>query len=370
MSERSIPLAGRLWRAYLPLVLVWALYHALALTVLDRVTTPINYDILKFLPGFLPALPFFGIGVVFFMYFRLFVFHGGRPARDRLRGWITQTPWLEVLALRFLPGMFYVFLIQRVYISLKAAIPSIVPFSWDLTFAAWDRALLFGYDAWEITHGLLPSPYAAQVVDELYMLWIYVLFAGVFVAALQPLGDRRRMAYFLATGLSWAVAGSLMAIVFSSAGPVYVERLFGDPTYAGLTDRLAQIDRTHPVAALVTIEKLWQGYTGAAGVTVMGISAFPSMHLCMAALNTVYAFRFGRAWGWAMALFTAAMLVGSVHLGWHYLVDGLAGIPLALVFWAISWRLAGAWERATQRRSVAQGDPVTVLTSSARTGKG
>lgn len=363
MSDRSIPLVGRLWRAYLPLALVWALYHALALTVLDRVTTPIDYDILNFLPGFLPALPFFGIGVVFFVYFRLFVFHGGERAGARLRLWLTATPWAEVIALRFLPGMFYVFLIQRVYISLKASIPAIVPYSWDLTFAAWDRALLFGHDAWEVTHALLPSPYAAQVVDELYMLWIYVLFAGVFVAALQPLGDRRRMAYFLATGLCWAVAGSLMAIVFSSAGPVYVERLFGDPVYAGLTDRLARIDRTHPVAALVTMDKLWQGYSGAAGVTAMGISAFPSMHLCMAALNTVYAFRFGRAWGWAMVVFTAAMLVGSVHLGWHYLVDGLAGIPLALVFWAISWRLAGAWERVTRRRATTEKAPAVAPAS-------
>ena len=70
-------LTKRLALAYLPLLAVWAVYHALALTVLDQVTTPINYDILKFLPGFLPALPFFGIGVIFFLYFRLFVFRAG-----------------------------------------------------------------------------------------------------------------------------------------------------------------------------------------------------------------------------------------------------------------------------------------------------
>lgn len=336
-------LTKRLAFAYLPLLAVWALYHALALTVLDQVTTPINYDILKFLPGFLPALPFFGIGVIFFLYFRLFVFRGGVSPGQRLRGWLRDTPWIEVLCLRFLPGMFFVFLIQRVYISLKAAIPTINPFSWDLTFAAWDRALLAGYDAWEVTHAILPSPYAAQVIDELYMLWIYVLFAGVFVAAFAPLISRDRLAYFIATGLCWGIAGSLMAIVFSSAGPVYVERLTGDTTFAPMLARLEAINETHEIAALITIDKLWQGYAGTEGVTRLGISAFPSMHLTMATLNTIYAFRFGRAWGWAMVIFTAAMLIGSVHLGWHYLVDGLAGIPLALVFWWVAARLARSW---------------------------
>ena len=47
---------------------------------------------------------------------------------------------------------------------------------------------------------LLPSAYAGAVIDELYMAWIYVLFACVFVAALQPLGDRRRTANVLARG--------------------------------------------------------------------------------------------------------------------------------------------------------------------------
>jgi membrane-associated phospholipid phosphatase len=39
--------------------------------------------------------------------------------------------------------------------------------------------------------------------------------------------------------------------------------------------------------------------------------------------------------GWA---FFAAIIVGSVHLGWHYAVDGLASILIA----GLAWRAAAA----------------------------
>jgi hypothetical protein len=34
------------------------------------------------------------------------------------------------------------------------------------------------------------------------------------------------------------------------------------------------------------------------------------------------------------------ILVGSVHLAWHYAVDGLAGILLAAIFWAAAGTIA------------------------------
>ena len=60
------------------------------------------------------------------------------------------------------------------------------------------------------------------------------------------------------------------------------------------------------VLALTVIAQLVvkvKGYAGIDGVKPVGISAFPSMHLCMATLNMVYAFRFGRLWGWTIGIF-------------------------------------------------------------------
>ena len=119
------------------------------------------------------------------------------------------------------------------------------------------------------------------------------------------------------------LGGSLMAILFSSAGPVYYERLTGDAVYVPLTDMLAALHAETHLLAVETIEILWQGHLGNPDFPELGISAFPSLHLGIATTIACFAFTFGRAWGIAGTLFTAAILFGSVHLGWHYLVDGI-----------------------------------------------
>ena len=65
--------------------------------------------------------------------------------------------------------------------------------------------------------------------------------ATVSVAGLLPLASRARLACLIAFGLDWMLGGSLMAILFSSAGPVYYERVTGDAVYAPLTEMLAAI---------------------------------------------------------------------------------------------------------------------------------
>jgi membrane-associated phospholipid phosphatase len=39
-------------------------------------------------------------------------------------------------------------------------------------------------------------------------------------------------------------------------------------------------------------------------------------------------------------IFAAAIFLGSMITGWHYLVDGLAGFVLALLCWWVFWRRA------------------------------
>ena len=43
-----------------------------------------------------------------------------------------------------------------------------------------------------------------------------------------------------------------------------------------------------------------------------------------------------------ITLYAGIMLVGSVHLAWHYAIDGIAGIALALALWHVS-RLVSVW---------------------------
>jgi hypothetical protein len=60
---------------------------------------------------------------------------------------------------------------------------------------------------------------------------------------------------------------------------------------------------------------------------------------------TLIAWRMNRKLGIAFAFFLVLIFLGSIHLAWHYAVDGIAGMSLAIVFWSI----AGVIARATTR---------------------
>ena len=46
--------------------------------------------------------------------------------------------------------------------------------------------------------------------------------------------------------------------------------------------------------------------------------------------------------GWSLSLFAAAIMIGSVHLAWHYAVDGYLAV---LMTWGI-WRAPASWRIA------------------------
>ncbi len=63
------------------------------------------------------------------------------------------------------------------------------------------------------------------------------------------------------------------------------------------------------------------------------VAAFPSMHLAEVMLLTLASRPISRRWfRWNLGL-VAVMLLGSVVTGYHYLIDGWAGIALALGAW-------------------------------------
>jgi len=71
-----------------------------------------------------------------------------------------------------------------------------------------------------------------------------------------------------------------------------------------------------------------------------GISAMPSMHVGSSIILMLAAYRMNRWFGRAMAVFAATILVGSVHLGWHYAVDGIFAAIIAAGLWKVGGMLA------------------------------
>jgi hypothetical protein len=226
------------------------------------------------------------------------------------------------------------------FTSLKEAIPFLHPFAWDRLFALTDRTLHFGTDPWRIAAPLFGGPRATTVINFLYHSWYFVMFLVVWVAAFSTKTPRLRLAFLYAFVLTWAVGGNLLAVVFSSAGPVYYQRLGLGADFAPLMTALQDTAKTSSVWALSVQEELWRNYT-AGGARFGGISAMPSMHVAAAVLFSLYGFAVSRVFGWLLAAFAAAIMIGSVQLGWHYAIDGYAGGLLALGCWRLGRRLSG-----------------------------
>lgn len=142
--------------------------------------------------------------------------------------------------------------------------------------------------------------------------------------------------------LSWVVAGNIVALAGSSVGPIFYDRVMGTERFADLHASLDALGFSQgPIAALQG--RLWENSTEMLSL----ISAFPSVHVAVAAIVALY-IRERVRWSWPVGdAFFALILLISVYSGYHYLVDGLTSLVIVL-----------ALNSALLRRSVARNEGV------------
>ncbi|TFH23409.1 MAG: phosphoesterase PA-phosphatase [Myxococcales bacterium] len=231
--------------------------------------------------------------------------------------------------------------------SFKRMIPFIHPFSWDSTFMEWDRWLHFGHQPWELLQPMLGFPLLTSLVNHIYHLWLFVLFLTLIWQSWTRRDDILRTQYQAGFLLVWMMLGTVLATTPSSGGPCYYGRLTGgvDP-FAPLMAYLNAANQLHPVLALEVQETLWQSYLDPGGEIGRGISAMPSMHVATSVLMALMGWRVGRCVGLAYTVFAAVIVLGSVHLGWHYAIDGYVSIVAVLAIWWGAGRFARWWHAA------------------------
>lgn len=264
-------------------------------------------------------------------------------ARDPV-AWLRERPWLAILTVRIPLAIALTFATSFLYFTFKVNIPVFTDFTADPFLIALDRAIFFGRDAWQVTHAILPWPTATRVLDALYLIWYLVLFASIAAIGAAPLRNPLRLTFLLALGLEWAIGGIVIAILLPAAGPVYLDQITGDPTFAPLMERLDRHSESGRLFSLEIQDWLWQGYATPA-VEPAGISAFPSLHVAVPLTCALLALGIDFVVGWLLMAFTLSVLVGSVHLGWHYAVDGIGGLMLGFASWWSSARLVHWWLR-------------------------
>jgi hypothetical protein len=253
----------------------------------------------------------------------------------------------RIMTLDRLSTILPVFLLLPVLMStftyFKVLIPYIQPFELDPLLADWDRIVHFGYDPWVLLQPLLGKPSASAAINFVYHLWLFVMFGVVLWQGFSLSRPRLRMRYLLTFILMWMLLGNAAATLLSSAGPVYYGRLTGLPDpFAPLMSYLHHASQSVWLPALDVQEMLWQSYLSRDLDIGRGISAMPSLHVATSFSFALLGFAVSRWLGILFSVFTAAILIGSVHLGWHYAIDGYAGIAGA---WAIWWAVGRFLDR-------------------------
>ena len=122
-----------------------------------------------------------------------------------------------------LAGYFSVIVLIVTFSYLKDEIPSVNPYSWDPVFAQFDRFLHGGHDPWTLIWPILSSPYVTTLINMAYHFWFILIYMAVCLACIDRRDPNRSMTFLVAFALCWSVGGNLMAMIFSSVGPVYYQ---------------------------------------------------------------------------------------------------------------------------------------------------
>jgi hypothetical protein len=240
-----------------------------------------------------------------------------------------------------IPFVLFIFFFST-FTSMKTLIPNIHPFYWDTIFANMDKALHFGKHPWEILQPFLGYPIITASLNQVYNLWLPMVFIVLYWQLFSEDHKYIRTQYFYSFVLTWMVGGTILAIILSSAGPCFFENVTYKSTYAPLMNYLNTAYITHHIPALEVQNSLWQKYQDQKIALGAGISAMPSIHVATAFLFMLLGWSRNNILGCFFTIFYVLIFLGSIHLSWHYAIDGYGGTIVALFMWGFAEKLIKA----------------------------
>lgn len=226
------------------------------------------------------------------------------------------------LGWRFVHDWFPVVAVLWAFEQLHWTIPAVHSFAdraWDHRLIALDRAW-FG----DVVAFLRPF-WKPGLVDFLYLCyWSYFPLAFVLGAALWNRGDGRAFRESVAVLLTGWYLSYLGYFLVPAVGPLHVADAIRDPALSGWLVG----DFFH--AALLKVE----GEIG---------DAFPSGHALIAMLSLALAWRHARRLFWGILVPASGLIVATIALRYHYVVDVAASAALAPAALALGRWIDRAW---------------------------
>ncbi|MCE9506982.1 MAG: phosphatase PAP2 family protein [Alphaproteobacteria bacterium] len=219
----------------------------------------------------------------------------------------------------------------------KSLIPYLNPFKWDPVFSEWDRVLHFNHYPFQFVAPFVENigAWAPDGLAVFYVAWFFAMGATCFYCLFIDSSFYRHMRFIWTYLVSWAVLGSLGAVLFSSVGPIFFRDFYPHPPdlYRQVADHLE-----HSTSFIKIVFETKQWLLDVAHndliLDLNAISAMPSLHVGIAWLLVLY---WGTVNRWMMILafiFFLMIFLGSIYFGFHYAIDSYFSIiGISLIWW-------------------------------------
>jgi PAP2 superfamily len=251
--------------------------------------------------------------------------------------------WTPVRMLAVVSALVSFYVTYLAYRNLKSVVPLIRPdHLFDRGLADLDRSLFLGHDPATVLHSVLGTGISAHALSSVYegfFLFIPVVLAGALVVL--P-GLKAGLFVTTALALNWTLAAASY-FVLPSLGPVYYEPVhFAALPFTG-------VSRLQDLLLDARVEFLQDP---SAGGGAQSIGAFASLHVSIfftVALATVLLglHRLVKVPVWILFALT---VTATIYFGWHYILDDIAGMGIAVTALALARVLVGIDLRSFRQR--------------------
>ena len=256
--------------------------------------------------------------------------------------------------LRNLPIIIAIALFMPAFSAMKSSIPLFNTYDWDEFFITLDIAI-HGDDPWKLLQPYLGHPWVTSFLSQVYHLWFMLIYIGPLLVAVFVKNRTLRFRFFVSYLLTWSIVGTALAIIFASVGPCFVGPIQGNEHFDAQMQYLRLANEQYPVAVLEVQQLLLDWHRSGQHGLGRGITAMPSMHVALAFLYVLFAIKISKPLAWLLFLFFMLVLIGSVHLAYHYAVDGYLSVIVTGAIWLATRPIARIAVGESRHEDVSKG---------------
>jgi CDP-diacylglycerol--glycerol-3-phosphate 3-phosphatidyltransferase len=237
---------------------------------------------------------------------------------------VVRERWSLRRTLLVLAGLLSFYVCYVGYRNLKGFLPFVRPELHDIALLDLDRAMFGGHDPAQVLRDGLGTGFVAQMLSSVYVFYLGFVPLSLGVALVWSKNVRRGLWWATALNLNW-VLGVASYYLLPSLGPVFAA-----------PDRFAAMPATPATALQESLQHARNEVIqlGPHATELMqSIAGFASLHVSVVLSAAMLASmakapRLLRTGLWA---YLALTLLATIYLGWHYIVDDIAGAVIGVL---------------------------------------